>query len=268
MSSPPSAPVNLIDPRSVISPSARLGPGVRVDAFAVIGDEVELGAGCHLEPHASIKGPATLGPRNHLHSFAALGGDAQDLTFHGERATLEVGSDNQFREFCTISRGTAKGGGVTRVGSHNLIMAYAHIAHDCVVGDHTVFVNGAQLAGHIHVDDYATISAYCALHQFVRIGRYSYIAANTVITQDVPPFSKIAAPRETRCLGVNGIGLQRQGFDAERMENIEQAYRLLLRSKLNTSQAVEKMKETLGASPDVLELIAFIESTSDRGLTK
>jgi UDP-N-acetylglucosamine acyltransferase len=258
VSSPPSSPASLIDPRSVVSPSARLGPGVRVDAFAVVGDEVELGEGCHLESHASVKGPATLGPRNHLHSFAALGGDAQDLSFQGERATLVVGSDNQFREFCTISRGTAKGGGVTRVGSHNLIMAYAHIAHDCVVGDHTVFVNGAQLAGHIHVDDYATISAYCALHQFVRIGRYSYIAANTVITQDVPPFSKIAAPRETRC----------QGFDAQRMENIEQAYRLLLRSKLNTSQAVEKMKETLGASPDVLELIAFIESTSDRGLTK
>jgi UDP-N-acetylglucosamine acyltransferase len=157
---------------------------------------------------------------------------------------------------------------VTRIGSHNLFMAYAHVAHDCVVGDHTVFVNGATLAGHVVVEDYATVGAFCPVHQFCRIGRFSYIAAHTVITQDVPPFSKVVAPRETRCYGVNTVGLERNGFSKERIAAIEGAYRLLLRSKLNTSQAVERMKAELADSADVTELVKFLESTGERGLTK
>ena len=189
------------------------------------------------------------------------------MTFAGERVCLEAGDSNQFREFSTVSRGTAKGGGVTRLGSHNLIMAYAHIGHDCVVGDHTVFVNGATLAGHVAVEDFATIGNFSPVHQFCRIGKYAYVGAHTVITQDVPPFSKIVSPRETRCYGVNTVGLTRQGFSSERIEAIENAFRLLLRSKLNTSQAVEKMRGTLSGSEDVLCLIRFIES-AERGLTK
>ena len=189
-----------IDPRAVISPSARLGSGVRVGPFAIVGDEVELGDGCVLEAHAVVNGPSRLGRDNHVYSFAIVGGDPQDLTYAGQRVTLEVGDSNEFREFSTVHRGTIKGGGVTRVGSHNLIMAYAHIAHDCIIGNHTIIVNGAQVAGHITVEDYATIGSFCLLHPFSRIGAHSYIGAGTVITQDVPPFSMIVSPREVRCL--------------------------------------------------------------------
>lgn len=257
-----------IDDRASIAPTARIGEGSRIGAYAVIGDDVELGCGSIVEHHAVVHGPARLGRGNHLHPLCVIGGDPQDLTYKGERVSLEIGDHNDFREFCTVNRGTAKGGGVTRMGSHNLLMSYAHIAHDCLIGNHTVFVNGATLAGHVTVEDHATIGAFCPVHQFCRIGRFAYIAAHTVITQDVPPFSKIVAPRETRCYGTNSVGLERGGFSAERIQNIEQAFRFLLRSKLNTTQAVAKMKETMGGSPDVLELIQFIETTADRGLTK
>jgi UDP-N-acetylglucosamine acyltransferase len=257
-----------IDSRAVVSPSARIGCGVRIGPFAVVGDEVELGDGCVLESHAVVKGPSTLGRNNHVHSFAIVGGDPQDLTYSGQRVRLEVGESNEFREFCTVHRGTIKGGGATRIGSHNLIMAYAHIGHDCVIGDHVILTNGAQLAGHIVVEDYAGISAFCLLHQFSRVGSHSYIGAGTVITQDVAPFSMVVGPREVRCYGINKIGLERHGFSAERIKTLEQAYRLLLRSKLNTSQAVEKMRANLSHSEDVQALIRFIESGDDRGLTK
>lgn len=256
-----------IDSRAMVSSAARVGRDVRIDAFAVVGDEVELGDGCILEPHAMVKGPARLGRENHLHPYSAIGGDPQDLTYRGERVSLEIGDANEFREFSTVNRGTVKGGGVTRIGSHNLVMSYAHIAHDCVVGDYTIFVNGATLAGHVTVEDYAQIGAFCPVHQFCRIGKHSYIAAHTVITQDVPPFSKVVAPRGTRCYGVNTVGLERHGFSPERIESIEKAYRLLLRSKLNTTQALEKMRGILSHSEDVLTLVKFIES-AERGLTK
>src|SRR5580658_2867796 len=256
-----------IDPRASIAPTARLGNCVTIDAFAVIGDEVELGEGCVVESHAIVKGPARLGRRNHLYPFSVVGGDPQDLTYKGERVSLEAGDENEFHEFSTVNRGTVKGGGTTRLGSNNLIMSYAHIGHDSQIGNHTVFVNGATLAGHVTVEEYATIGAFCPVHQFCRIGRHAYIAANTVITQDVPPFSKIVAPRETRCYGLNAVGLERHGFSAERIAALEKAYRLLLRSKLNTTQAVAAMRETLNGSADVIQLIDFIES-AERGLTK
>ena len=257
-----------IDPRAMVSPSAKLGNCVQVGAFAVVGDEVELGDDCVLEPHAVVKGPSTFGRKNHFASFSIVGGDPQDLTYTGQRVRLEVGDENEFREFCTVHRGTIKGGGVTRLGSHNLIMAYAHIGHDCQIGDHVILTNGAQLAGHSVVEDYAGISAFCLFHQFVRIGAHSYIGAGTIITQDVPPFSLIVGERETRCFGINKVGLERHGFSSERIRVIEKAYRYLLRSKLNTSQAVEKMRGTLADSEDVQSLIRFIESTTARGLTK
>lgn len=256
-----------IDPRAIVSPTARIGKGVRIGAWAVVGDEVELGEGCVLEHHAVVHGPARLGRENHVFPFAVIGGDPQDLTYKGERVSLEVGDANEFREFCTISRGTLKGGGVTRVGSHNLMMAYAHIGHDSQVGSHTIFVNGATLAGHVVVEDYATIGNFSPVHQFCRVGKHAYVGAHTVITQDVLPFSKVVSPRETKCYGANTVGLQRQGFSSERIQSIERAYRLLLRSKLNTAQAVEQMRETLGDSEDVLSLIGFIES-AERGITK
>ncbi len=256
-----------IDPRSVISSTARLGTGVKIGAYAVVGDDVELGDGCILDHHALVQGPAKLGRNNRIYPFAAVGGDPQDITFEGERVWLEAGDNNIFREFCTVNRGTAKGGGVTRVGNYNLIMSYVHIGHDGQIGNNTIFVNNASLAGHVSVEDHATIGPFCQVHQFCRIGRFSYMGANSIISQDVLPYSIVVAPRATKCYGANKIGLERNGFSPERVQAVEQAYRLLLRSKLNTSQAVTKMRETLSHSEDVLSLVQFIES-AERGLTK
>lgn len=256
-----------ISPQAVISPGVRLGRGVAVGPFAVIGDGVELGDGCVLHAHAVVEGPSHIGRENIFHPFCCVGASPQDRKYHGEPTRLEVGDRNVFREFVSVNRGTPEGGGVTRVGSDNLILAYSHIAHDCIIGSHTLFVNGATLAGHVTVEDYATVGAFCPVHQFCRIGRHAYIAANTVITQDVLPFSKTVAPRETRCYGVNTLGLERAGFSKERIAAIEQAFRLLLRSKLNTAQAVERMRAELAGCQDVEDLLRFIES-AERGIVK
>ncbi len=256
-----------IDPRAVISPRAHLGHGVRIGAYAVVRDEVELGDGCVLHPHALVQGPSRFGRENVFHPFCSVGSDPQDLKYHGERTELKVGDANTFREFATVNRGTAQGGGVTRIGSRNLFMAYTHIAHDCLVGNDTIFANAATLAGHVAVEDYATVGAFSPVHQFCRIGRYAYVGASTVITQDVPPFSRVVTGRETHCYGVNRIGLERRGFPSERIHQIEQAYRLLLRAKLNTTQALEQMRAAFAGSADVEELIQFITSAT-RGVTK
>ena len=190
------------DSRAVVSRNARLAAGVQIGAYAVVGDDVELGENCVLHSHAVMYGPARLGSGNSLHPFCTIGGDPQDLKFAGERTLLEVGSRNVFREHVTVSRGTVQGGGVTRIGSDNLFMTGAHVAHDCTVGSHTIFANGATLAGHVTVEDYATVGAFSPVHQIRRIGRYAYVGASTVITQDVPPFSRVVTPRDTRCYGV------------------------------------------------------------------
>jgi UDP-N-acetylglucosamine acyltransferase len=259
-----------IDPRAVVSARARLASGVRIGAFAVVGDDVELGEGCVLHPQAVVLGPARLGRGNVLHSFCTVGGAPQDLKYGGEPTRLEIGDANVFRESVTVSRGTVQGGGVTRIGNHGLFMTCAHIAHDCIVGDRVIFANAATLAGHVIVEDYATVGAFSPVHQFCRIGRYAYVGASTVITQNVPPFCRVVSERQTRCYGVNTIGLERAGFGPDRVHTIKSAYRLLLSSKLNTTQAVEQMLATLNGSADVAELIAFIKASqaADRGLTK
>jgi UDP-N-acetylglucosamine acyltransferase len=256
-----------IHPQAVVAPGAKLGAHAQIGAFAVVGAEVELGQGCILHPHAVVQGPAIIGRENVFHPFSAVGGDPQDYTFRGERTELAVGDGNIFREYVTVNRGTKKGGGTTRIGNGNFILAYVHIGHDCQVGSNTLFVNGATLAGHVSVADFVTIGAFSPVHQFCRIGRYAYIGASTVITQDVPPFSRVVTTRETKSYGINTIGLQRQGFSDERLTTLQRAYRMLLRSKRNTSQALAAMREELGSSPDVLELIQFIE-TAERGIVK
>jgi UDP-N-acetylglucosamine acyltransferase len=180
---------------------------------------------------------------------------------------MVAGEGNIFREYVTVSRGTQKGGGKTSLGDGNFLLAYSHIGHDCSIGSNTLFVNGATLAGHVTVEDFATIGAFCPVHQFCRIGRYAYIGASTVITQDVPPFSKIVTERETKSFGINVIGLERKGFSPARLQALKRAYRFLLRAKLNTSQALAEMRKSLGDSADVQELIKFIES-AERGIVK
>jgi UDP-N-acetylglucosamine acyltransferase len=256
-----------IHPQAIVAASAKLGEGVKIGAYAMVGEEVELGDGCVLHAHAVVQGPSKFGKNNVFHAFSAVGGDPQDYTFRGERVELVAGDGNIFREYVTVSRGTQKGGGKTSLGNDNFFLAYSHVGHDCVIGSHTLFVNGATLAGHVTVEDFVTVGAFCPVHQFCRIGRYAYIGASTVITQDVPPFSKIVTERETKSFGINTIGLERKGFSPERLQALKRAYRLLLRSKLNTSQALTEMRKTLAGSADVQELIQFVES-AERGIVK
>src|SRR5712672_655379 len=214
-----------------------------------------------------VGGPSKFGRNNVFYSFSAIGGDPQDYTFRGERTELVAGDGNIFREYVTVSRGTQKGGGKTALGDDNFLLAYSHIGHDCVIGSNTLFVNGATLAGHVTVEDFVTIGAFCPVHQFCRIGRYAYVGASTVITQDVPPFSKIVTERETKSFGINAIGLERRGFSAERVRTLQRAFRTLLRSKLNTTQALQALRVDFADSDDVRELVKFIEA-AERGIVK
>jgi UDP-N-acetylglucosamine acyltransferase len=254
-------PTAIVDPKSKIHASCVVGP------YCVIGADVELGDGCRLDSHVVIDGPTTVGARNHFYPFTSIGLAPQDITYAGEATRLEIGEHNEIREFVTISRGTVKGGGCTRVGSHNLIMAYTHIAHDCEIGSHIIMANAATLGGHVAVGDWATVGALCPVHHFVRIGTHAFIGGGTTITRDVLPFSKTSAERGTHAYGLNAIGLERRGFTKERIRKIHHAYKVLLASKLNTSQAIEKLKAEANGGDDVEMLIAFIEA-SERGVIK
>ena len=256
-----------IHPQAVVSPAAKIGEAVEVGAFAVVGADVDLGDGCVLHEHAVIHGPSKFGARNVFHPFCVIGGDPQDYTFRGEHVELVAGEGNIYREHVTISRGTKKGGGITRIGNDNFFLSYSHVGHDCQVGNNTLFVNGATLAGHVTVQDFVTLGAFSPVHQFCRLGRYAYIGACTVITQDVPPFSLIVTERETKCFGPNTIGLERKGFSPARIQALQRAFRLLLRSRKNTTQALEEMRKTLADSADVQELIGFVEK-AERGIVK
>lgn len=258
---------SVIHPSASIAASAQLATGVRIGAFAVVGEEVELGEDCALHPHAVVQGPSRFGRANVFHPFCVIGGDPQDYTFAGERTELIVGDKNVFREYVTVSRGTVKGGGITRMGDENFVLAYTHIGHDCQIGSGNLFVNAATLAGHVTIEDFATVGALSPVHQFCRIGKYAYVGASTVITQDVPPFSRIVTERETKSFGANAVGLERRGFSPERVKILQRAFRTLLRSKLNTSQALESLRENFSDSDDVRELVKFI-AAAERGIVK
>jgi UDP-N-acetylglucosamine acyltransferase len=256
----------LLHPQASIDPSARLGEGVRVGPFAVIGPGVEIGDGTEIGAGAQIQGPTRIGRENRIFPQAAIGFEPQDLKFGGEEVFLEIGDRNQFREFCTVHRGTPKGGGVTRVGNGGLFMTYSHIAHDCQVGDRVIFANNATLAGHVEVHDDATISAFSAVHQFCRVGRHAYVGGFSVVTMDALPFVKTVGQKPA-CYGLNSIGLKRKGFDPESLRRLDEAVRILVRSKLNTGQALERLRAELAGEPHVDYLIAFVESAK-RGVHK
>jgi UDP-N-acetylglucosamine acyltransferase len=255
-----------IHPTAQIHPSAVLADGVRVGPYAVIGAQVELGAGTEVGASAQVHGPSRLGRDNKIFPFAAVGFDPQDLTYKGEPTRLEVGDRNQFREYCTIHRGTVKDRQLTTIGSDNLFMVYTHVAHDCIVGDHTVFANCATLAGHVAVEDHATIGAFSAIHQFCKVGAHAYIGGYSVVTKDALPYAKTVGQKPL-CYGLNIIGLQRKGFTAETIETLRQAFRLLVGGGLNTSQAVERIAAELGGDPFVDHLVDFVR-TSKRGVVK
>jgi len=256
-----------IHPTAIIDPGAKIHPSCKIGPYCVIGAEVELGEGCELVSHVALQGPTKIGADNGFFPFSSIGLAPQDISYAGEPTRLEIGDHNEIREFVTINRGTAKGGGLTRVGNHTLIMAYTHIAHDCFIGDHVIMANAATLGGHVTVEDWAMVGALCPVHQFVRIGTHSYVGGGTTITQDVLPFSKTSAERNTHAFGMNSVGLQRRGFSKERIRKIHHAYKILLASKLNTTQALEKLKSEPNLGEDVEMLIRFVEA-SERGVIK
>jgi UDP-N-acetylglucosamine acyltransferase len=256
-----------IHPTAIIHPQAKLASSVAVGPYTVIGDDVELDEGCEVMAHVVLGGPLRMGSNNRVFPFASIGLAPQDLKFHGEPTRVEVGDANTFREFVTIHRGTAVGGGVTRIGSHNLLMAYVHVAHDCSLGDHIILVNGCTLAGHVEVGDHATVGAFSGAQQFTRIGSYSFVGGYTVVTQDVLPYSKTTAPRPVEVLGANGIGLERRGLGRADINEINEALRLLCRSGLNTTQAPETIEARAFTSPHVRALVEFVRS-SEQGVLK
>lgn len=253
-----------IDPTARVAPGADLGPGVRIGAYSVVGPQVRLGAGCVLESHVVVAGRTTVGAENHLFPFCSLGQVPQDLKYRGEESSLEIGDRNVIREYVTMHVGTAGGGGLTRVGSDNLFMAHAHVAHDCQVGSHAIFAQAATLAGHVSVADWATIGAFSGVHQFCRVGPHAFVGGYTVATQDVLPYSKTVGNRA--CIyGPNLVGLERRGFDEEAVRAIKQAYRVLLQSRLTTAQALERLDAEGPHTPEVRLLVDFIRS-SERGV--
>ena len=262
-----------IHPSAIIAEGAHIPESCRIGPFCTVGADVVLGEACELVSHVVLDGRLRAGSRNRFAPFAAIGVPPQDLKYRGEPTGLDLGDDNDIREYVTISRGTPAGGGTTRIGSGCLIMAYVHIGHDSRIGDGCILANAATLAGHVTVEDYASVGALCPVHQFCRIGRYSYIGGGTTITQDVLPYSLTSARRETHAYSVNKVGLSRRGFSPERLRALQYAFRLLLAGKMNTTQAVARLREQTGSagndamSEDVRYLLHFIES-SERGVLK
>ena len=250
---------------AVVAPGAVVPGSCSVGPFCTIGPEVVLGEDCTLVSHVVLDGHTRIGARNIFHPFCAVGVSPQDLKYKGEPTALEIGDGNTIRENVTISRGTTGGGGVTRLGSGCLLMAGVHIGHDSQVGSHCILANCATLAGHVVIEDFATVGAFCPVHQHCVVGKYAFIGGGTIVTQDVLPFSLTSSRRENKSFGINKIGLARRGFTPERLKTLQKAFRLLLAAKLNTTQALEKIKELEGE--DAALLAAFIER-SERGVIK
>ncbi len=256
----------MIHPTAIVAPGARVAPSATIGPYSILGEEVEIGEDCELMAHVYVAGPIRIGARNRFFPYSSIGVVPQDLKFKGERSETVIGNDNIFREFVTVHRGTKGGGGLTGVADGCLIMAYCHIAHDCHVGRGAVLGNGVTLGGHVVIEEYATLGAFTGVHQFCRIGRHSIVGGYSVITQDVLPFSKTVSDREVKAYGLNKVGLERRGFTSEQIGKLHHAFRLLLSSQLNTSQALEQIRSD-GLSPEVEQLVAFIES-SERGVIK
>ncbi len=252
---------SLIHASAIVDPSARIAADVVVGAGCVIGPDVEIDAGCWIAPHVVIQGPTRIGRDNRVHAFAAIGGDPQDKKYDRERTRLEIGDRNTIREYVTINRGTEQGGGVTRVGDDNWIMAYVHIAHDCRVGNGTVLANNATLAGHVEIGDHAILGGATLVHQFCRIGSLAFTAYGSRINKDVPPFVRVSEGR-ARPRGLNTEGLKRHGFPAGVVGALKEAYRILYRSGLPLEEAMQRLAEPAGRCAEVARLRHFLESST------
>ena len=254
-----------VHPSAVIAEGAVIPDSCEIGPYSTIGPDVVLGEDCRLISHVVLDGRTSVGARNVIYPFTSIGVAPQDLKYGGEPTQTEIGDDNTIRECVTISRGTAKGGGITRVGSKNLLMAYVHIGHDSQVGSGCILANAATLAGHVTIEDFATVGAFSPVHQFCTVGKYAFIGGGTIVTQDVLPFSLTSARRENKAFGVNKIGLERRGFTAERLQTLQKAFRYLLAAKMNTSQALEQIRAMEGEDA---QLLADFIAKSQRGVIK
>ncbi|MFQ6083286.1 MAG: acyl-ACP--UDP-N-acetylglucosamine O-acyltransferase [Candidatus Aminicenantia bacterium] len=257
----------LIDERASIHPKAELDSEVEIGPFSVIGEDVKIGRGTRITANVFITGKTEIGKNCYFSPFSSIGTEPQDLTYKNEETLVKIGDNNIFREFITVHRGTVKGGGITKIGNNNYFMAYSHIAHDCSVGNETIFIHGATIGGHVTVDDYATVGAFSGVHQYCRIGKYAFIGGYSVITQDVLPFSRVAGSRPVLIFGLNVIGLRRRRFPREKLQILKNVFKIIFWSELNTAQAIEKIKTEFEIIPEIEEIIKFIH-TSKRGIIK
>jgi len=256
-----------IHPTAIVAPASRIAATAEIGPYCIIGAEVEIGAGTQLMAHVFVEGPTFIGVENIFFPYSSVGVASQDLKYKGERAETRIGHRNRIREFVTIHRGTEAGGLLTSVGDDNLLMAYVHVAHDVRVGNHTVLGNAVTFAGHVTVEDWAVIGAGSAIHQFCRVGKHAMIGGYSVITQDVLPYSMTVTEREARIFGANRVGLERRGFSDVNIEALQQAFRLLTKSGLNTRQAIERIQSDVPGVPELDDLMGFI-ATSERGFVK
>ena len=260
-----SPPAN-IHPTAVVSPQAQIGDDCVVGPYSIVGDEVQLGDGVRLESHCVVDGRTSIGDETHVFPFVSIGLASQDLKYRGEHSETKIGKRNKIREFVTIHRGTAGGGMLTQIGDDCLIMAQAHIAHDCLVGDGVIMANAATLAGHVVIGDRANIGAYSGVHQFCRVGKEAYVGGYSVVVKDALPFA-LTVGNHARCYGLNITGMKRRGYPRATVDALHHAFHLLLSAKLNTTQALERINEEISDSPEVNDLVRFIQD-SNRGVTK
>ncbi len=259
-----------IDPRAIISSKAEIDKGVEIGPYSIIGDDVFIGKDTVIGAHVVIEGPAQIGERNRIYQFVSIGTPPQDLTYHGEETTVIIGNDNVIREFVTINRGSTKENWKTVIGNGNYLMAYAHVAHDCCLGDNIVMANLATLGGHVAVGDHAIISAFVAVHQFVRIGTYAFVGAKCGVDRDIPPFMLASVDKtgpRAKLFGINTVGLRRQGFSRDVIEGLKRAYKIIWRENKNLKKAIEQVRNELEPFQELELLIEFL-STSRRGIIR
>jgi len=257
----------VIDARAVVDPSARLAADVAVGPFSIIGSDVEIDAGTWIGPHVVIQGPTRIGRDNRIYQFSSLGEIPQDKKYGGEPTRLEIGDRNTIREFVTINRGTVQDAGLTRLGDDNWIMAYVHIAHDCVIGDRTIFANGASLAGHVHIDDDVVLGGFALVYQFTRLGIHSFCGFACGVHRDVPPYVTVAGYR-AEPYGINAEGLRRRGFPDEEIQAIRRAYKVIYRSNMRLDEATEKVREMATEWPRLEVLAEFLTAPSRNGIVR
>lgn len=257
----------MIDPTARIHPEARLADDVEVGPYSIIGADVDIDAGTRIGAHVVIQGPTRIGRNNRIWQFSSIGADAQDKKYAGESACLEIGDDNVFREFVSVHRGTEGGGGVTRIGNDNWFLAYVHVAHDCIIGDHTIFSNYSALAGHVEIGDWVIVAGYAGVHQFCKVGAHAFIGMGCLVGADVPPFVMMANEQHGRPRGINSEGLRRRGFDTERIKAIKRAYRALYMGKRPLAEAREQLADLATSNQDVREMLDFMDR-SERSLAR